>query len=169
MPPRKAMTDADLHAAVNEPSHDEAGRRRLPPILRRLWYSLNQAFRRRVHHLGITPDQFTILRWLHECDAKGITQRSLADLMASDPNTITSLLVRMEKAKLIERRPHETDRRANRVRATPAGRKAFAKAREVAVDLQRQVLDVLPKRRREKFLEELEAVADAARDAAEGS
>ena len=30
---------------------------RFPLLLRRAWYGLNQAFRRRIVHLGITPDQ----------------------------------------------------------------------------------------------------------------
>ena len=47
---------------------DDPGNRRLPPLLRRAWYSLNQAFRRRIAHLDITPNQFTILRWLLEGD-----------------------------------------------------------------------------------------------------
>ena len=41
---------------------DSPSRRRLPPLLRRSWYGLNQAFRRRIAHLDLTPDQFTVLR-----------------------------------------------------------------------------------------------------------
>src|SRR6186997_526137 len=97
--------------------------RRLPPLLRRAWYSLNQTFRHRIAHLGLTPDQYSILRWLHEGDARGLTQQTLTDLMASDPNTITSILSRMEKAGLISRKRHESDRRARRVRVEPEGRR----------------------------------------------
>ena len=45
---------------------DAPGRRRLPILLRHAWYGLNQAFRRRIAHLGITPDQFTVMRTLLE-------------------------------------------------------------------------------------------------------
>ena len=141
--------------------------RRLPPLLRRAWYSLNQAFRRRVHHLGITPDQFTVLRWLHEDETGSMTQRALADLMASDPNTVTSVLNRMETADLVERKPHERDRRAKRIRIKPAGKKAYEEARQIAIDLQNEVLNVLPDSKREQFLEHLEMVADEARELAE--
>ena len=79
--------------------------KRLPVLLRRAWYGLNQAFRQRVAPLGLTPDQFSILRWLSEGDPRGLTQRTLTDLMASDPNTITSTLSRMESAGLIARHP----------------------------------------------------------------
>lgn len=133
--------------------------KRLPVLLRRAWYGLNQAFRQRIAHLGITPDQYIILRWLSEGDPQGLTQRTLTDLMASDPNTITSTITRMEKNGLIARKPHEQDKRANRVKILPAGRKAFEKARKVAMALQEQVLGILPQNRREKFLDELEQIA----------
>ncbi len=145
------------------------GRKRLPPLLRRAWYGLNQALRQRIAHLEITPDQFSILRWLTEGNPQGLTQRALTDLMASDPNTITSTLTRMERAGLIVREPHEIDRRAHRVRLQPAGRHAFEKARQVAIKLQEQVLTALPRARRLKFLEDLEAIAETCNAASERS
>src|ERR1051326_5034856 len=92
---------------------DAPGRRRLPILLRHAWYGLNQAFRRRISHLGITPDQFTVMRTLLE--AGGITQSELTGQMSSDPNTVASLLERMEKSGLLERHPHQTDRRGHRL------------------------------------------------------
>jgi DNA-binding MarR family transcriptional regulator len=130
-------------------------------LLRRAWYGLNQAFRQRIAHLGITPDQFSILRWLSEGEPAGLTQRTITDLMASDPNTITSTLTRMERNGLIERQPHERDRRAHRVRLQVTGRNVFEQARKVAVDLQAQVLDAVPESSRQRFLENLESVAAA--------
>ena len=135
--------------------------KRLPVLLRRAWYGLNQTFRQRIAHLGVTPDQFSILRWLSEGDPQGLTQRGLTDLMASDPNTITSTLSRMEKAGLLTRAPHEQDKRAHRVTVRPAGRRAFEKARAIAVELQAQVLGNLPASRRAKFLDDLETIAAA--------
>lgn len=135
--------------------------KRLPVLLRRAWFGLNQSFRQRTAHLGITPDQFSILRWLSEGDTQGLTQRALGDLMASDANTITSTLSRMEKAGLIARQRHENDRRARRVTLQPAGKRALTRGRKIALELQEQVLAALPAGRREKFLEELEAIAAA--------
>src|SRR5437660_12273708 len=89
---------------------DSPERRRLPLLLRRAWYGLNQAFRRRIAGLGITPDQFTVMRTLLENE--GLTQRELTHLISSDPNTIASLLTRMERAGLLPRQSHEHDRRA---------------------------------------------------------
>ena len=150
---------------------DAPGRRRLPPLLRTSWYSLNQAFRRRLLRAGLnlTPDQFTILRWLDERESEGMSQRQLSELMSSDPNTITSVLNRMQKSKFIVRKRHETDRRANRICLTPVGKRAYGKARNIAVKLQREVLAALPESRRERFLESLAVVAEASQRASENS
>jgi DNA-binding MarR family transcriptional regulator len=146
---------------------DSPDRRRLPPLLRRAWYGLNQAFRRRIAHLEITPDQFTVLRTLLESDPAGVTQRDLAHLMTSDPNTVGSLLERMESAGLVARKPHEKDRRAHRIQLAPSGRRKYVAARKIAIALQSEVLLVLPEAAREPFLEQLALVADACRKAAE--
>jgi DNA-binding MarR family transcriptional regulator len=135
--------------------------KRLPVLLRRAWYGLNQAFRQRLSPVELTPDQFSILRWVSEGDPQGLTQRAITDLMASDPNTITSTLARMEAGGLIERLPHESDKRAHRVRMLPDGRRVFEKARKVAVDLQIQVLSALPDAERAQFLDAMEVIADA--------
>ena len=147
-----------MNAPTSRPIPQPAAPKRLPVLLRRAWYGLNQAFRQRVAHLGITPDQFSILRWLSEGDPEGLTQRTLTDLMASDPNTITSTLSRMETAALIERLPHELDRRAHRVKMLPAGRRIFLKGRKIAMELQDLVLAVLPLERRQQFLDDLEII-----------
>ena len=155
--------------AQNEHSQaiDAPTRRRLPLLLRRAWYGLNQAFRRRIAHLNLTPDQFTVLRTLLEGDSLGLTQRELSRLMTSDPNTVASLLERMEKLGYVERSPHERDRRAHRIKLRPKGKKTYEAARAVAIVLQGELLGVLPASQREQFLEHLALVADACRDTAE--
>ena len=146
---------------------DSPNRRRLPLLLRRSWYGLNQAFRRRITHLQLTPDQFTALRTLLEHDPRGITQRELARAMSSDPNTVASLLERMEKVGYVERTPHERDRRAHRIKVQAKGKKVYESARAIAVALQGELLGVLPAAEREEFLQNLSLVADACRAAAE--
>jgi len=145
---------------------DSPERRRLPPLLRRAWYGLNQAFRRRIAHLGITPDQFTVMRILLENDESGITQRELTQFMSSDPNTVASLVERMETGGLLARKTHETDRRARRIQLLPGGKRKYETARELAIALQAEVLTVLPEEQQEEFLENLARVAEACRTAA---
>jgi MarR family transcriptional regulator for hemolysin len=141
-------------------------RRRLPILLRQAWFNLNQTFRRRLAHTGVTPDQFTALRNLAEHDSKGLTQSHLTRLIASDPNTIGALVKRMESAGWIERVRHERDGRAYRMRLLPAGWKQFEEARKIAIALQTEVLADWTERKREQFLRDLNWVANQCRAAA---
>ena len=141
--------------------HTDAVARRLPVLLRRAWYGLNQAFRRRIAHTGCTPDQYIIMRNLAEADRSGLTQVRLTRSMSSDPNTVASLLDRMERLGLVDRVPDPRDRRARRVRLKPLGRRRFGAIRKIALNLQTEVLEVLPADVRESFLEQLERVAEA--------
>ena len=147
---------------------DSPRRRRLPPLLRRAWYELNRAFRRRIAHTEVTPDQFTVLRTLTEHPA-GLTQSEITRAMASDPNTVAAMLERMEATGLLARLPHETDQRARRIRLRTLGRKKYEVIRQIAVELQLEVLSALPERGSEEFLENLATVADACQKAAAAS
>jgi DNA-binding MarR family transcriptional regulator len=144
----------------------DAPDRRLPLLLRRCWFNLNQSFRRRIAHTGVTPDQFTVLRTLNEGSPRGLTQKELTTLMSSDPNTIASLLERMETARLVERQVHEQDRRAYRISLKPLGKRKFEEVREIALKLQMEILSVLPAAKRDEFLEHLAQVGEACRTAA---
>jgi DNA-binding MarR family transcriptional regulator len=156
---------------MTKPDHvqpvDSPERRRLPPLLRRAWYGLNQAFRSRIAPLGITPDQFTVLRTVLEHEPFQLTQSCLAAQMSSDPNTIASLMRRMERQGLIERRANARDRRVRALGLTAVGRRRYHAVRRRAVALQQRVLAVLPEGEREVFLAQLEVVADACRQAAQ--
>lgn len=144
---------------------DAPERRRLPLLLRRAWFSLNQTFRRFSAKAGITPDQFTVLRTLTEHEPAALTQRALGERITSDPNTVTSLLQRMEEGGLLQRSRDPEDARAQLVRLTPAGRAKYHQARPLAAELQSRVLSSLPEPRREVFLRELETIANACQEA----
>jgi DNA-binding MarR family transcriptional regulator len=148
---------------------DSPDRRRLPILLRHAWYGLNQAFRRRIAHLKITPDQFTVMRTLLENEEGGLMQRELTKKMASDPNTIASLVERMEKAGLIERRTHERDRRANLLLMLPKGKERYLQAREIALSLQAEILSGFSPEEREIFLQNLASLADSCQAASDRS
>jgi DNA-binding MarR family transcriptional regulator len=67
----------------------------------------------------------------------------------------------------VERKAHETDRRAHRIRLLPTGKRKFQQVRKLAAALQAEILSVLPEKDREPFLAQLAAVADACRNAAD--
>lgn len=148
---------------------DAPDRRRLPILLRHAWYGLNQAFRRRIAHTGVTPDQFTALRTLHETEPSEVSQSDLTRMMASDPNTIASLLERMEQAGLLNRTQKPEDRRAYQIHITDAGKEKYEEVRQIALELQTEILSGFPEEDREKILESLEQIALACQGAADRS
>ena len=147
--------------------NDKSVRRRLPPLLRKAWYGLNQAFRRRIVQFGTTPDQFTVLRLLVEGPPGGVSQRELCALMSSDPNTVTALITRMQERGLVARRTDDADKRARRVTVSKEGKALFRKLRAIATKLQSEILETLPEERRTQFLEDLDAVGEKCRVMAE--
>jgi len=156
------MNDApDTTPNPEELPIDHPSRRRLPVLLRNAWFGFDQAFRRRIKHMGISPGEYDVLRWLLEGDPEGMTQREIQHLMSSDPNTMTSLLRRMARAGLIRRYPHEEDARAYRVLISDKGREKYEQARGIAVKLQTQAINALPEDKREAFLADLEVIARA--------
>ena len=126
---------------------DDPRRRRLPPLLRKAWLKLNAVFLRRISPIGLTPDQYIVLRWLTEKGDPGLTQRELSDWM--------------EKAGWISRRPRSNDLRTKEVTPTKHGLRLFAEARSHALSLEENVLDILTEKEREIFLALLETVAVA--------
>ena len=162
-----ARKSTEINHAESPMPIDSPERRRLPPLLRRCWYNLNQTFRKRIAHTGVTPDQFTVMRTLLGGNSQGMTQSELTKIMSSDANTIASLLERMEATGLVERKVHEKDRRAYRIVVKAPGQRKYEQVREIAIELQTDVLSVLPEEKREEFLKHLALVADACRDAAE--
>ena len=125
---------------------------RFPLLLRKAWFSLNQAFRERLSHTGLTPAQFTALRWLWESSPESLSQRELADLTASNPNNVADLVERLERKGRIRRERDVNDSRRKVLSLTNQGLEAYAEARGEALSLQEEVLGAVPADEREKFL-----------------
>jgi DNA-binding MarR family transcriptional regulator len=160
------MTVNPIPKSVSRFNPPPGPERRLPILLRQAWYGLNQAFRRRIQRTHLTPDQFTVMRNLAESGARGLTQTQLTRQMSSDPNTITALVTRMERQGLVERATDPDDRRARRLTLRPEGMRQFRRLRQIARQLQDQVLASLPPGSGRKFLAHLATVAEACRMAA---
>lgn len=88
----------------------------------------NHAMTSRIRAFGLLPGQPKVLEFV--ADNEGCLQRDIARACAMDRATTTGLLVRMEEAGLIERRPKADDRRALEVWLTDAG---WTAAEHVAV------------------------------------
>lgn len=98
----------------------------------RLAKSFARSLQQRSATLGFLPGQFPVLLELWEED--GLTQRQLLDKLDVEQATLANTLARMERAGLIARRRHPTDRRAQVITLTEEGRALEAKALEAAAD-----------------------------------
>ena len=134
-------------------------------LLRSSWHYLNQVFRRRISEHGLTPDQFTVLRWLME-QPQSVSQRRLAELMAIDENTIASLMLRMEQSGLIVREVHASDARQKVLVVSRTGQAVFRRVQPIAKALQDQFLSAIPVAEQAGFLLNLGRVAEVGRTSA---
>ena len=146
-----------------------ASQKRFPLLLRSAWFGLNQSFRIRIKPLGLTPDQFTVLRWLHEKRGECIRQSDLAQLMSSDNNTITSIINRMETNGWVKRSPHIHDQRAKQLIIEEAGEALYFKGQAVAQALEDEIMNSLSEAERLMYLEFMHKVTRACLDSRDAS
>ncbi|MBE7551535.1 MAG: MarR family transcriptional regulator [Anaerolineales bacterium] len=84
-----------------------------------MWISKRQ-FAHRLQKFGLTHPQFMTLATL-TAHAEACTMRDLINVMFQDAPTMTGVIDRLVKMKLVERTRSEVDRRVVLVKATPAG------------------------------------------------
>ena len=77
-------------------------------------------FSEEIGRYDLTPPQFGVLAFLWQKD--GLTQTELSEKTQIDRTTLCGLLDRMERACLLERRPHPQDRRAHLVFLSKKGK-----------------------------------------------
>lgn len=115
-----AMRDVDrLHytGLATDPVH----------LIARLRAMSKQATNRALAALDIDIRQYAVLSLAASGEAP--TQREISDFTDLDARQIVYLVDRLSARRLVERRPDDTDRRANRVVATQAGEALLAEAR----------------------------------------
>ena len=88
--------------------------------LRAAYLTMHRRANAEFARLGLTADQFVILTALAEAD--GVTQKELARRTASDANTMSEMLGRLERRGLVARKRDAADGRARRVSLTASGR-----------------------------------------------
>ena len=114
----------------------------------RLWRASHTQTAAALQSIGLTPPLFALLNYLraHE-DAN---QQQIGSAMGIDPSTMVSVVDQLERAGLAKRRPHPQDRRAREVLITPKGRRTLNRARELADEVEGDVLQGLsPAERRQ--------------------
>ena len=88
--------------------------------------------------IGLTPALFALLNVLGA--REGTIQQQLSTDMAIDPSAMVKLINELEDAGLAERRRRPGDRRAWEVSITPKGRRTLERAKQLAAEVEDEVL-----------------------------
>ena len=109
-----------------------------PFLIKRLGFAVKDQSMAAYEKAGLNPYHHAILAVLDEGSRE--TQGAIADALAYDRGQLVGLLDELEERGLVERRRDPGDRRRHTVRLTPNGKRALAKLRALAQQLENHFL-----------------------------
>lgn len=109
---------------------------------------------------GLTQRQYAVLEVAAQ--KQGLTQTDLVKATGIDRSTLADLVSRMITKGYLERERSTLDARAKAVRVSEAGMAALAAARPCVESADKRLLAMLPKARRQNFMEILQHLSDVA-------
>jgi len=142
------------------PSSDTAVAEFAGQLFFRLWRASHTRITQSLESIGLTPASFGLLNVLGA--RRGATQRELGSAMGIDPSTMVSLIDELEAGELAKRQPHPKDRRAREVVITSKGRRLLERGRQMALQVEDEVLGGLNAGERRELLKLLRRALDAA-------
>jgi DNA-binding MarR family transcriptional regulator len=143
-----------------DPSPETLGAEFAGQLFFRLWRANHTRTAAALDTAGLTPPLFAVLNYLRA--REGEIQQQIGAAMGIDPSTMVSLIDQLERAGLARRRPRPQDRRAREVLITPKGRRTLERARELAKQVEGEVLAGLSAAERRQLIGLLrKAVASA--------
>ncbi len=109
---------------------------------------------------GLTDVQFNVMMLLaHQSGTNGgLSQAELSDMMLVNRANITSLIDRMEKAKLVIRTDAVADRRSNIIKMTARGRRLFNTVEPLYATQVREIMSRISVTEQKKLISALEKV-----------
>ncbi len=107
-------------------------------LLFRLWRASHTRTSEAFESLGLTPAPFALLNVLGA--REGAMQQEIGAEMGIDRSTMVVLIDELEAKHLAKRRPHPADRRAREVAITAKGRQVLQRARNIALEVEGEVL-----------------------------
>jgi DNA-binding MarR family transcriptional regulator len=118
-------------------------------------------FAERLEELKLVPAHAGILRILGATPA--ITQQALATALGTLPSRLVALVDELESKGLLERRPHESDRRSYALHLTKAGQSTLQAIGRIAREHQQALLAELSEGEQRQLADLLQRVADQQR------
>ncbi len=118
----------------------------------------NRLLCQQLQQVDLLPGQPKILEFLLENE--GCTQRTISEGCFLDKSTITTVLKRMEKDKLIYKEVHPTDQRSSLIYLTEAGKNKAFWVQQTLNDIDKAELADIPEAERKQFFATLEKIID---------
>jgi DNA-binding MarR family transcriptional regulator len=115
-------------------------------------------FAERLAELDLVPAHAGILRILAARPA--LTQQALAATLGALPSRLVALIDELESRGLLERRPHESDRRSYALHLTEAGKSSLQTIGRIAREHQQILLAALSQEEQQQLAALLQRVAD---------
>jgi DNA-binding MarR family transcriptional regulator len=107
---------------------------------------------------GLTPRQLAVL--VTVSNNEGLSQTGLVDRTGIDRSTLADIVRRMQRKGLLQRRRTKEDARAYAVKLTDEGRKVLRTAEPLARRVDDRILDALPGKQRDQFIDGLQAIVE---------
>ena len=116
----------------------------------RLWRASHTRTAQALDSIGLTTTTFAVLNVLGA--REGTIQQQLSADMGIDPSAMVKLINALEEAGLVERQRRPNDRRAWEVTITPNGRHTLQQAKQLASDIEDEILGGLTAAKRRQLL-----------------
>jgi DNA-binding MarR family transcriptional regulator len=129
-------------------------------LLTRTQYRIERVRAKELRHFGISPEQSGILFFVHSTKNNAMPIE-ISRWQLREPQTITSILDRMEKKGLIKKSRDRQRKNVIRVALTEKGKQAYENATKA--DTFHQIMSVLSPEKRQTLREILLELLDAAK------
>src|SRR5215510_15455924 len=127
-------------------------------LLHRAGQCAGDIFNAEMLHGELTPRQFAVLYTV--ANKEGLSQTGLVERTGIDRSTLADIVRRMQKKGLLQRRRTKEDARAYAVKLTEEGRRVLRTAEPLAKRVDDRILEALPGRQRDQFINDLVAIVD---------
>jgi DNA-binding MarR family transcriptional regulator len=128
-------------------------------MLHRAGQCAGDVFHGEMKDADLTPRQYAVL--LTVSTNEGISQTGLVERTGIDRSTLADIVRRMLKKGLLQRRRTKEDARAYAVKLTEEGRRILKSADPVTQRVDDRILEALPSKQRELFVEQLGLIVEA--------
>ena len=131
--------------------------RKVAFMLSSLGFAISRRFQEVLEPLELEPGEFALLRAVDA--SEGESQNALAERLHISASWMVAIVDDLEQRGLLERRPHERDRRVRNLQLTAAGTRLLRKAEQHAQRFDQQVIDPLSETDARQLLDLLDRVA----------